>query len=341
MRGPKVYMLYLMRMDCPKCGHVQADGPAECAKCGLIFARWVERRSTGPVRPLSRPSPPPDEPEGARASPLALLLGATAILFLSLAVWHLWFGGGLPMDREAYRDIGSGFALVVPSGWTLVTPANAGAVLAGAPDRYPEAIDRALEGGRTVAALFHPNAPGALGPWATIVVADAVPPPLRDEDRATLAAEAFAALSAKYAEYRPGEAAVLPVDRLAALRVTGTDEVRFLKSPSQEVYGELPGGRRFPLGHTEDIWADFDRSLEHWLVPGLDRSFLLTFGCPEESLPLHSAAFASLVDSFRVLKRPLQYGPILTRALRGLSTVLLAAALFYTLTEAAALRRRR
>ena len=332
-------MIYLMRMDCPKCGHVQADGPAECAKCGLIFARWVERRSTGPVRP--RPSPPLDEPEGAKASPLALLLGCTTVLFLALACWHLWFGGGLPMDRDAYRDSGAGFALVIPAGWTLVTPANAGAVLAQVAGRYPEAVDQALEGGRTVAALFLPHEPGALGPWGTVMLSDGVPPTLRDEDRALLAAEAYGALAKRFTGYRPGEAAVVPVDRLAALRVTGADEVKYLRSPSQEVYGELPGGRRYPLGRTEDIWATFDRSLEHWLVPGSDRSFLLTFGCPEESAALHAPAFAAVVDSFRVHKRPPRYGPILTPALRALATVLLAAAMIYTLTEAAAFLKRR
>ena len=334
-------MIYWFGMECPKCGHVQADGPAECAKCGLIFARWVERRSIAVPRPTLRPPLPQEEPEGAKASPLGLLLGGTAIFFLSLAVGHLWFGGGLPVDREAYRDAGAGYALTVPSGWTLATPANIGAVLAQASNRYPQEVDQAMGKGRAIAAFFLPGEPGALAPWGTVTLVEGIPPPLREEDRASLAAAATGALAARFPGYRPGEAAVTPVDRLLALRVTGTDEVRYLRSPSQEVFGELPGGRRYPIGKTEDIWDTFDRSLEHWLIPAADHSFLLTFGCPEETRPRHGRAFEEIVGSFRVLKRPRPYGPALTPALRAASMALLAAALLFTLTEAAALRKKR
>jgi hypothetical protein len=34
-------------MQCPKCGFEQADGGAECLRCGVLFARWEEARSAG------------------------------------------------------------------------------------------------------------------------------------------------------------------------------------------------------------------------------------------------------------------------------------------------------
>ena len=330
-------------MECPKCGHVQADGPPECGKCGLIFARWVERRSSATLRPRPspRPGPSPDEPEGAKVSPLGLLLGCTGVLFLGLATWHVWSGGGLPVDREAYRDDAAGFAIVLPYGWSLLTPGNAAAVLEKSRGRYPEAVEQAFHDARTVAAMFYPEEPGDTAPWAIVTAVEGIPPPLVGKDGATLATVAGAALSARFEGYRLREGTVERVDRLPALRVSGGDTVHFLKSPSQEIFGELPGGGRYPIGRTVDVWDDFDRSLDHWLIPGGNRSFVLAFGGPETSRALNAKTVERIVDSFRVLNRPPRYGQAMTPALRAAATVLLAAVLLYTLTEAAALLRRR
>ncbi len=321
-------------MECPKCGHVQADGPAECARCGLIFARWVERRSLAP-RP--RRLTVPAGPSAARTSPLGLLLGGVGTLFFALAAWHLWFGGGLPADRDAWRDPTGRFAFVLPSGWSLATPSDAAPMLEQAEGRFPPAIRSALKAGAS-AAFFRPETAGALAPWGSVTPVDGIPPPLRRDETAALASAAVAELEKRSTDYRFTGAAVAPLDRLPSLRVSGTDTVRYLKSPSQEVFAELPGGSRYPIGRTEDVWDAFDRSITYCLVPGRGESFVLTLACPVEALKDHTGAMERITDTFRVLKRPPLYGRMATPALRAAATVLLAVVLLYTLTEVAALR---
>lgn len=326
-------------MDCPKCGHVQADGPPECGRCGLIFARWVERRSGAPPRPRIQTPLPPD-PSAGEASPLGLLLGSVAVLFMGLAAWHFWSAGGLPVDRDAWRDPVGGFAIAIPSGWTLVTPANSAQVLGTLKGRYPEAVPAAVRDGRSVA-FFLPEEMGALAPWGSVTPLEGIPPPRWNEDGDKLAGPVAAVLASRLQDYRLVTVSVTEVDRLPALQVVGWDEVRYLKSPSQQVFAELPGGSRYPIGKTEDVWDTFERSLEHWLVAGAGRSFVLTLACPEAAVERHGRTLAQTIDSFRALKHPLLYGRVATPALRAAASVLFAAALIYTLTELSALRRKR
>ncbi len=329
-------------MECPKCGHIQADGPPECAKCGLVFAKWVERRSSPPLRPRPSPRPAPREaPEGATASPLGLLLGGTATLFLALAVWHLWLGGGLPTDPGAHVDRAAGYAVAPPPGWVFATPASAEGILERERGRHPEALAGALRRGSAACAFFLPSDPGALAPWGAVYAFDGVPPPLLETERAALAAAAEARLAKNHGEYRMESALLEEVDQLPALRIRGREVVRYLKSPSQEVKAELPGGATYTIGRTEDIWETFEGATDHWLVPGRSKSYLLAFYGPAGAMDRHAPAFDRVVETFRVLDRPPLYGPLATPALRATATVLLLAALAYTLTEAAAALKRR
>jgi len=81
-------------MKCPKCGHLQNDGRTECARCGLIFAKYVERDYTGIVV---------KEDSSERESFLSrrmlfvkpgtsrLDLYARAAVLIALFVWSWWF----------------------------------------------------------------------------------------------------------------------------------------------------------------------------------------------------------------------------------------------------------
>ncbi len=67
-------------MDCPKCGYLQADGPASCERCGIVFARY--RPPGGVTAADAAALPLPGRPvraaldEAPRASARALAVAA-------------------------------------------------------------------------------------------------------------------------------------------------------------------------------------------------------------------------------------------------------------------------
>lgn len=59
---------YSCAVRCPKCSFEQPDGAAECARCGVVFAKLERRRwreTTAPVPPDPPPPPPPPTPGGS------------------------------------------------------------------------------------------------------------------------------------------------------------------------------------------------------------------------------------------------------------------------------------
>jgi hypothetical protein len=65
-------------MKCPKCGSSQSDRGTECAKCGIVFDKYVlkqnQRAGTGPVGAHSGPPPDTEREAAAAASFLKDLL---------------------------------------------------------------------------------------------------------------------------------------------------------------------------------------------------------------------------------------------------------------------------
>ncbi|MFN7963348.1 MAG: zinc ribbon domain-containing protein [Thermoanaerobaculia bacterium] len=103
-------------MQCPKCGFEQEEGGAECARCGVIFARLAELAEG--EEGLYRPAPkPPAEPafrwqellfeEAGELTP-AKFWGRAA-LFAVLVVW----GGRLAFSSLASNRVGESFLHLV------------------------------------------------------------------------------------------------------------------------------------------------------------------------------------------------------------------------------------
>lgn len=87
-------------MICPKCRHTQADGLAECLKCGVVFAKLraaAPPAGTGSVPPQAQAdTPSPGSawrelflPEPRHANPV--LIGGRLLLWLVLILWGATF----------------------------------------------------------------------------------------------------------------------------------------------------------------------------------------------------------------------------------------------------------
>lgn len=96
-------------MKCPHCAVESADAAAECAGCGLVFAKWRERAERDKARRESQP--PPVSLAGAEApvfrgfaSPWTgrvLALGLVAAWLVGLSLYlRIRYAGGAPPGEE-------------------------------------------------------------------------------------------------------------------------------------------------------------------------------------------------------------------------------------------------
>ncbi len=81
-------------MKCPKCGHMQDDDRTECARCGLIFERYVKRDYTKIVDsadPLEREFFISRRLLHVKPHISRLDVYARSAVLIALFVWSFWF----------------------------------------------------------------------------------------------------------------------------------------------------------------------------------------------------------------------------------------------------------
>lgn len=106
-----------MVLKCPKCGHPRspnASEQVECAACGLVFAKWVQRMTgQAPVRSAGARAPADEEdagrwadfvfPEVERVDPIAFY--GRCALYVLFVIWGLYF---VSLDLRT-NEIGESF----------------------------------------------------------------------------------------------------------------------------------------------------------------------------------------------------------------------------------------
>ena len=111
-------------MNCPNCGAAAADGAADCAACGLVFAKWKaleERKLTAEVRALAETDLPPSH----EVSPWlgrAIAAGLVAFWMIALGLYfrrhlarvHRKPLGPLTGDTAEVRDPETGELKLIP-----------------------------------------------------------------------------------------------------------------------------------------------------------------------------------------------------------------------------------
>jgi hypothetical protein len=86
-------------MKCPACAHEGPDGAAECASCGVIFAKFKEKKEAERraaeelLAKAEQPAPPPNP-----WVPRLLAIGLVCLWLSVMAVYYL-----LTMNRTVQR----------------------------------------------------------------------------------------------------------------------------------------------------------------------------------------------------------------------------------------------
>jgi len=310
-------------MKCPSCGNEQADGWLSCQKCHIIFSRWqsgpaaprppaaskpmplpqrpVEAQAPRPPRMYGDPPPEPPQPSASTPAPtapgpagwpvyLALVLPFVA------GLWWLLNPKGMAVEPGSHRDEQNHFAVHAPADWVALTRENYEAIVRQFGSQLPANLSQALNGRGVAVSFVRLGQPERFAPSLNVVVVNHAPPPINEKSKKE-AAETFAqGFSALFPDYKQESVKIIAVDKLRSLEIVSTASMPF----------------RLP--------AEAERSslvlrMRQVLVPGKKLAYLLTF--TESAAGDSAGAYLRMLGSFRVLKRPPRFNPVVNGGLIG------------------------
>lgn len=280
------------RSSCPHCGAAVDGRAAECAGCGLVFAKW---------RPKAAPA------AGAVPAAEASLEGWRARRLHSGLKGAAWFGaalfvawtalkppGGRPVPADALRDPALGFSVSLPAGWTVRRRDVA----------RPETV-LALEAG-----------PQGADAWfsAVVVEGSGLPEDLAPGERGgvpRLLGAAFPEAGSDLTYLYPTRARA---DNLKALRLEGTGSRRTSRTveaavdvdPLVQRLREHRGLPPQPVTYVTKVVEEQHRVRFAVLaVPGAGRRYAVGVIGDEAAFLARQAEAEAWLESFRVTRRPL------------------------------------
>jgi hypothetical protein len=275
---------------CPKCEYEQPDGALECARCGIIFARW--RDPWGHQAPAWAPPTAQSTAPATSSGPRSILKIAG---FLGAAAGWLWFffwaPGGLPVPSESYQDAEHGFALTVPEDWQAVKANQCRTATSGLDEAtYCMVLEVRRAGdenrpGPTVQLTVAP-----IGALVKTGLGGSVR--LTERDKAALVQAVEKGFAGTIPGYTTDSSEILAVDRIPSLQVRGSATIqgtpvtvagKAMSVPS--MFGKTP---------------EYHVTVNLVMVPSGSRAYFLVGGTQAQDDPVLSPALNQIVQSFRV-----------------------------------------
>lgn len=297
-------------MQCPNCGLQQPDKAKDCAGCQINFSHWKEIQAKREFGGYTAPNTASSTgPIGRRKQPWGWALGL--ISSVSLGLWLFVPRHGLPVPDEALKNQDFGFAISPAPGWNHSFPGNK-------KGRFVDAFS-----------MLKSAPEGRMPPVLNVVVTETAVPPMTEmlKDRAARIVESE--LKAVFERYSRQKAEIIEIDRLKALRVTGTGQKTVVVVPA--VYKTILSGTTKIL-ITPETTKVHDLKVISIIVPGLERGYLITCIADLGDFPLLEGDFSYTLSSFRVLEHPLPFAPAIKGPTKVFVMVLLgglaAASLF-------------
>lgn len=300
-------------MICPNCSATVESGEDHCLSCGIVISKWKVRESQRMVQELRKNRPKKGGRSGGGLSTLVnvKLLAALAVFGYILSWWpKVMVTAPLPVEPGSYENKLHHFAMVPPAGWLRYDPSG-----------WKELIEvRRLP---TTANDFLGLAPKGplLDGWLNPASSDRFLPVFQVQAVSNAldlwyerspgvplfaAGASFMGFLRDVVETTRG---LRRVDRLGAVQLEGTANlvVDTTRREAIETDRFAKGGR-------------FKEVPVRWfqvMLPGNERTYLLTGFSMEGSWEENRAAFLAAVDTFRVLdERPPPYGPLVTAVVR-------------------------
>jgi hypothetical protein len=247
--------------------------------------------------------PAPEQTRFSETAPVAYArrqmgwLGYLIMILPFVAALYLLINPkGRAVEPGSYRDDKNQFAIHAPEGWVTLNRENYDAIVRQYASQLPAKISQTIAGKGLAVLIVRLGLAGAFSPSLNVVVVDSEPPAINEKSKqkaARVIAEGFAT---QFAGYKQESVKIIEVDSIRSLEIISTASLS-IPSFSQE------------LG---TIVALRSRQV---LVPGKNRSYILTFTAKKDVSEDSEADFLGALDSFRVFKRPPRFGPVLNSGL--------------------------
>jgi hypothetical protein len=291
---------------CPNCQAERPAGATECPRCGIIYEKFLKRQASQAAAPCPGSSLPAKRGLTGPASAALALASAAA------AAWLLHSGSGLPVPEGALSNEKLGFAAAEPPGFTADW------------SEHPS-------GEGTLVGVLKGTFEGGYAPELRITVIPRPALKVTADLKDKLAESFFGPVRGSVDRWSQESVRVVQTDLLESLRVDGggpkhvstfippktmnpTAALNYLKqkNPGQQMFwvkevvnldriGPTPSAVVVEEGRTEE--KDLELLSGGVLVPGRERTYLLSYVCDKAQQAECAAAFDSLARSFRVLLR--------------------------------------
>jgi hypothetical protein len=211
------------------------------------------------------------------------------------------------------------FALYPPPDWVLLTRENMAAIMEEYGASFPKALRPLLQQNKNMAAAFFQvgEAAGQFAPSANVVVIEGTIPPIDDAAREEAARELARVYEPVLEDYRQESVEITEADGLTALEIVSVGTLEFKVADAQYDYVENEWGWRQREKVADEEFARRTFRFRQVLVPGKKRAYVLTFTALDRRWEESADAFQRILDSFRVLKRPARFSPVLNGAIIG------------------------
>lgn len=282
-------------MKCPNCGfEQQAVELDECLKCHIIFSKWQNVLSNQ-QRPLSSAPLSPAAPK----KDVSIWVGGVILLLGILLLWPLLNPKGRPIPPDAYRDETFQFAISAPPEWIRVTKSNYQELISQYKDLVP--LLKYADTKDLVVGFIKMEKNTPFSPSVNIVAQKGRLPTLTESQKDQVAQAANIAMSARFSGYKQEAVNIIDVDKLKALQILS---VGGLKIRSSEKSFILKRGTYYP---NPNAYKKYDLKFMQVAIPGGEYYYFLTMMAEASTFDRHLDTFNKIVDSFRVLKRPLGF----------------------------------
>jgi len=313
-------------MKCPSCGNEQSDGWLSCQRCHIIFARWQAGSEAASAQTTARATatvqsgaatPGPTRQESMFMGPapkqtrfqettathptdcsLSWLVYLLLMLPFALALYLLLNPKGRPVEPGSYRDIPNSFAIRAPEGWLTLNKGNFDALMLQYGPQLPAHLAENINSSNLAVSIIRLSLGGEFSPSMNVVIVNKEPPPINEKSKMKAAKVIASGFAAQFPDYRQESVRIMEVDNLSSLEIVSTASLPFQFS-------------------NESTASNLPLRYRQVLVPGKKRAYILTFTAHRDRGDDAAGDFQNLLDSFRVLKRPPHFSPVLNGAMIG------------------------
>jgi hypothetical protein len=220
------------------------------------------------------------------------------ILPFAVALYLLLNPRGRAVEPGSYHDSRNFFAIHAPKDWLTLTKENFDVIIRQYGAQLSAKLAQAMNRNDLAVSFIRLSQTGDFSPSMNVVLVKKAPPPINEKSKQEAAKAIAGGFVEKFPDYQQESVKIIEVDNLRSLEIVSTASLSLQSSSGEGVTTLALRSRQV-------------------LVPGKNRAYILTFTARKYGGEDAEAEFMGALESFRVLKRPPRFSPVLNGALIG------------------------